>query len=222
MLLWRHSIKTWCRSCWSGISDSSLLCRLAGCWLLAGWLAVLPRKHETLKQCWLNVGPASLTLAQHSTYIGSTSRVFWLPWLLVGWQTHCFSGCCLVGQQTGRIAACCWQRARYTTDSSVRDASQECGAGTKQLVYATFNGVIDLPDRASVEHLAVRPGLWYSDGIGCTPSSTYRTCQPAYQPCQHTCDVIVSCDGKSVKDRNIPVACKLHVLTLSALWGIIA
>ena len=36
-----------------------------------------PRKHWTLNQFWLNVGPSSLTLAQHSVKIGSTSRVCW-------------------------------------------------------------------------------------------------------------------------------------------------
>ena len=33
-----------------------------------------PSKHETLSQCCFNVGPPSLTLGQHYTIIGSTSR----------------------------------------------------------------------------------------------------------------------------------------------------
>ena len=31
-----------------------------------------PIKHETLTQCWFNIGPASPTLRQHETSIGST------------------------------------------------------------------------------------------------------------------------------------------------------
>ena len=34
-------------------------------------------KHETLTQCWLNVGPPSATLARHQISIGSTPRVCW-------------------------------------------------------------------------------------------------------------------------------------------------
>ena len=34
-------------------------------------------KHDTLTQCWTNVGPASQTVAQHWPIIGSMSRVFW-------------------------------------------------------------------------------------------------------------------------------------------------
>ena len=41
-----------------------------------------PSKHDTLNQCWLNVGPASKMMAQQSTTIGSTSHV-----CLDGWQT---------------------------------------------------------------------------------------------------------------------------------------
>ena len=37
--------------------------------------SALPNKHETLNQCWLNVGPASKTMGQHSANIGS--RVCW-------------------------------------------------------------------------------------------------------------------------------------------------
>ena len=47
-----------------------------GCW--GGVILVLarhPSKQETLKQCWLNVGPSSPTLGQHSINIGSASRV---------------------------------------------------------------------------------------------------------------------------------------------------
>ena len=36
-----------------------------------------PSKHDTLNQCWFNVGPASATLAQHYSSIGSMCRVFW-------------------------------------------------------------------------------------------------------------------------------------------------
>ena len=34
-------------------------------------------KHDTLTQCWLNVGPASQTMVQHWTIIGSVYRVYW-------------------------------------------------------------------------------------------------------------------------------------------------
>ena len=35
-------------------------------------------KHETLTQCWANVGTPSATLAQHQTSTGSTLRVCWV------------------------------------------------------------------------------------------------------------------------------------------------
>ena len=38
-------------------------------------------KHETLTQCWFNVGPSSTTLAQHWTSIESISCVFWVETL---------------------------------------------------------------------------------------------------------------------------------------------
>ena len=38
----------------------------------------LPSKHETLNQCWFDVGPSSPTLGQHQINIGSTSRVCWM------------------------------------------------------------------------------------------------------------------------------------------------
>ena len=38
-------------------------------------LYIYPSKHEALTQCWVNVGPASATLAQHWTNTGPTSRV---------------------------------------------------------------------------------------------------------------------------------------------------
>ena len=37
-----------------------------------------PSKHETLNQYWFHVGPASQTVAQHETSIGSTFRVCWV------------------------------------------------------------------------------------------------------------------------------------------------
>ena len=36
-----------------------------------------PSKHGTLTQCWFNVGPASQTLVQQWTSIGSMSRAHW-------------------------------------------------------------------------------------------------------------------------------------------------
>ena len=36
-----------------------------------------PSKHDTLNHCWFDVGPASATLGQHQTNIGSTYRVHW-------------------------------------------------------------------------------------------------------------------------------------------------
>ena len=36
-----------------------------------------PCKHETLNQCWADVGPTSATLAQHQPSIGSMSRACW-------------------------------------------------------------------------------------------------------------------------------------------------
>ena len=51
-----------------------------------------PSKHKTLKQWWLNAGPASETVAQHQAIIGSTSCVFsgsttmWLCEDNIHWQ----------------------------------------------------------------------------------------------------------------------------------------
>ena len=36
-----------------------------------------PSKHETSSQCWFNVGPASQTVDQHKTKIGSMSHLCW-------------------------------------------------------------------------------------------------------------------------------------------------
>ena len=45
---------------------------------VAQWQVKLPpSKHDTLKQCWFNVGPASQTVGQHLTNIVSMRRVFW-------------------------------------------------------------------------------------------------------------------------------------------------
>ena len=41
------------------------------------WAVSHTSKHETFTRCWLNVGPASTTLAQHWTNNGSKSRVCW-------------------------------------------------------------------------------------------------------------------------------------------------
>ena len=47
-------------------------------------------KHETLNQCWYNVGPTSATLAQHYINIGSASRVccinHWIATPVYGYQ----------------------------------------------------------------------------------------------------------------------------------------
>ena len=40
-----------------------------------------PSKHKTLYQCGYNVGPASQTVGQHFTYIGSAN--------CVSWDTYC-------------------------------------------------------------------------------------------------------------------------------------
>ena len=37
----------------------------------------LNSKHDTLNQCWFNVGPSATTLVQHKTSFGSMSRVSW-------------------------------------------------------------------------------------------------------------------------------------------------
>ena len=46
-----------------------------------------PSKHEALNQCWFDVGPASPTVKQNWTSIGSTSRVCWECWQ----DTLCFA-----------------------------------------------------------------------------------------------------------------------------------
>ena len=38
----------------------------------------LPSKHETLNQCWVDVGPSPTTLGQRQPSIGSTYRVCWV------------------------------------------------------------------------------------------------------------------------------------------------
>ena len=42
----------------------------------------LSSKHNTLKQCWCNVGPSSSTLGQHYANIGLASRLDWALSLL--------------------------------------------------------------------------------------------------------------------------------------------
>ena len=40
-------------------------------------LLSVPSQHDTLNQCWFNVVPSSVTLAQHWTYIGSLYCFCW-------------------------------------------------------------------------------------------------------------------------------------------------
>ena len=42
------------------------------------WVVLEPSKHETSNQCWVNVGPTSLTAVQHWPNIGSMSPVCWV------------------------------------------------------------------------------------------------------------------------------------------------
>ena len=46
----------------------------------------VPSKHETLNQCWFNVGPPSTTSAQHWTNIGLMSHVCWVCRILASWN----------------------------------------------------------------------------------------------------------------------------------------
>ena len=53
----------------------------------------IPSRHNTLNQCWFNVGPPSTTLDQRETNIDSTSCVFWdrnivRRWLNAGPASH--------------------------------------------------------------------------------------------------------------------------------------
>ena len=41
---------------------------------------LLLSKHDTLNQCWFDIGPSSATLAQHQTSIVSMCRVCWVRW----------------------------------------------------------------------------------------------------------------------------------------------
>ena len=45
---------------------------------LLAQFSLYPSKHETLTQCWFNVGPPSARLSQHWTNIGSMYRVCWV------------------------------------------------------------------------------------------------------------------------------------------------
>ena len=71
-------------------------------------LHLLPNKHETMTQCCRNVGPASQTVAQHYSNIGSSCRV-----CLVGEENHwyqdiiLFSGecvCFLTAEKKSKLA----------------------------------------------------------------------------------------------------------------------
>ena len=54
----------------------------------------LPSKHETLAQCWVNVGPASKTMGQHHPTLGTTSSLCWVYYNLLPqtcqtiWKQH--------------------------------------------------------------------------------------------------------------------------------------
>ena len=49
----------------------------------------IPSKHQTSNQCWFDVGPASWTLAQHQTSIGTTCFFSWdLEKHLLQYYTH--------------------------------------------------------------------------------------------------------------------------------------
>ena len=51
---------------------------LCNCFLVSAVHITIPRKHKTLKQWWLDVGPPSPTLAQHLAIIVSKSCVCWV------------------------------------------------------------------------------------------------------------------------------------------------
>ena len=73
-------------------------------------LAAQPSRHETLKQCCLNVGPPSATLAQHSNNIVSTSRACWEA-LKVPIKTDCDA----IGLVSGNLESQTFCRHTYVT-----------------------------------------------------------------------------------------------------------
>ena len=60
-----------------------------------------PSQHHSLTHCWWNVGPPSLTLAQHCTNIGSVYPVCWNELLSSTWQAVTLNN--LSGLQTRAI-----------------------------------------------------------------------------------------------------------------------
>ena len=64
--------------CWASVADNGPT--LKRHWLKLGHniITVLPSKQDTLTQCFLDVGPLSATLAQHSNNFRSTAFVCWV------------------------------------------------------------------------------------------------------------------------------------------------
>ena len=64
--------------------------------------------HDTLNQCWVDVGPASATLAQHLPSIGWTYHVYW--------ESVSAECCVLIDGRADRLVytELAWQRPHYT------------------------------------------------------------------------------------------------------------
>ena len=89
-----------------------------------------PSKHYTLNnQYWIDIGPASATLAQHSPSIGTTCGVFWRQhdcWAGLTWLVHAQRLALLVPAELAPGA--CFHR--YVTVLAL-------GAGTAQVATVT-------------------------------------------------------------------------------------
>ena len=68
--------------CWASVADNGPTLKRhwlnVSCLLGHNIITFLPGKQDTLTQCFLNVGPLSATLAQHSNNFGSTAFVYWV------------------------------------------------------------------------------------------------------------------------------------------------
>ena len=82
-----------------------------------------PGRHEILPQCWINVGPASKTVAQHSSNIGSTSGSFR--------ELTRKPGYCIALQVFGQ-----W---RFNIVESLPEASDRQGSNCKSSVWRTVS-----------------------------------------------------------------------------------
>ena len=112
-----------------------------------------PRKHETLKQYWCNVGPASKTMDQHYFNTGLPSRVCWYRFYENHKQNNRCSSCLQLTDDTaGTVAAAApWESYIIAVSGALPYSSHQWSSVMHILMAITMYLCIDL--HVYVNHL---------------------------------------------------------------------